>query len=250
MSEGRCIIVIPARMASTRLPRKPLVEIGGKPMIAQVVTRALEADIGRVVVACDDDLVVNEAERAGAEAVLTNPEMPSGTDRIYSAMKTADPDGRYDLAINLQGDMPSIDPAMLRDLRDLMIEDRGYGMATLAAPIHQPEEVDNPNIVKMAFEPAKDPSIGRGLWFSRLPIPHGATTLYHHIGVYAYRRGALTRFVTAAPSHLELTERLEQLRALNLGITIGARIVSHAPLGVDTADQIDIAAQQIANLKK
>jgi len=243
------VVVIPARIASTRLPGKPLADILGRPMIAHVVDRAVEAAVGPVLVACDDPRVARAAEAAGARAVMTDPGLPSGSDRAWAALLAADPDGRHGVVVNLQGDMPSVPPEMVRAAAALLAADAGADLATLAARTDRPEEAADPNIVKMAFEPGAAPDVGRALWFSRHPIPHGAASVLHHIGVYAYRRAALARFVAAPPSALEAQERLEQLRAIALGMRVAAAVVPHAPLGVDAPGQLDAARRQVAALR-
>lgn len=234
----RPIVVIPARLASTRLPNKPLADIAGKPMIVHVWQRALEADIGPVLVAAGDAEIVAAVRAAGGDALLTDPAHPSGSDRIYEAVQRRDPDGRFDAIINLQGDLPALDPAAIRavfaPLGEALVE-----IATLATPIADPRELTDPNVVKAVVSVRPGASIGRALYFSRNPVPGGDGPHYHHIGIYAYRRAALARFVALPPGVLESRERLEQLRALEAGMRIDAALVDTMPLGVDTSADLD-----------
>lgn len=233
------VILIPARLASTRLPNKPLAGIAGKPMIVHVWRRAGEAGIGPVFVACDDKRVKDAIEAEGGNAVMTHPDYPSGSDRIHAALAEIDPDGRYDVVVNVQGDVPTVEPetirAVLRPLADPMID-----IATLAAEIIEPGERTDPAVVKpvLAFT---GPDMAQALYFSRASIPYGDGPLYHHIGIYAYRRAALARFVSLPPSPLEIREKLEQLRALEAGMRIGVAVVRAVPLGVDTAEHLERA---------
>lgn len=234
------VVVIPARMASTRLPGKPLADIHGRPMIAHVVERAREADLGPVVVACCDEPVYRAARLCGATAVMTRPDHVSGSDRIYEALRTVDPHGRHDAVINIQGDLPTIDPAAVRAVfAPLSTED--VDIATLVAEIRDPDEIDNPNVVKVALALADGHNCGRALYFSRRAIPAGPGPLYHHIGLYGFRTAALERFVALPPGVLEMREKLEQLRALEAGMRIDAVRVDSVPLGVDTAADLDRA---------
>ncbi|EHH68549.1 3-deoxy-manno-octulosonate cytidylyltransferase [Gluconobacter morbifer] len=229
----RPIIVIPSRLASTRLPRKPLADIGGCPMIVRVAKRAVDAGIGAVVVAAGDQEILDAvAGLDGVRAVLTEAALTSGSDRVHAALRQADPDGVHDVVINLQGDLPLIDPssltAVLEPLRDPAID-----IGTLAAPIQDEAERDAPQVVKIACA-FGDATVARALYFSRLPIPWGDGPRWHHVGVYAWRRAALDRFVSLPPSALERRESLEQLRALEAGMTIGCARIDRAPQGVDT----------------
>jgi 3-deoxy-manno-octulosonate cytidylyltransferase (CMP-KDO synthetase) len=227
------IVLIPSRLASTRLPDKPLADIHGLPMIVHCLRRAQEAGFARVAVACGDAAIAEAVQAAGGEAVLTDPNHPSGSDRIFEALQKLDPAGRHDAVINLQGDLPAIDPkvisAALTPLADPAID-----IATLATPIVEQHEVDDRNVVKAVLSLAPGQSIGRALYFSRRPVPGGEGPLWHHIGIYAYRRAALERFVSLQPSPLEKRESLEQLRALENGMSIAAAVVDTLPLGVDT----------------
>jgi 3-deoxy-manno-octulosonate cytidylyltransferase (CMP-KDO synthetase) len=227
-------------MASTRLPGKPLLDIGGVPMIVQVWRRAMEADVGPVVVACAEKEIHDAVRDAGGQAVLTDPDHPSGSDRAYEALGLIDPDGRFDAIVNIQGDLPTIEAAVVAQvLRPL--QQRQVDIATLVCEITDQEEKDNPNVVKAVISMAGDENIGRALYFSRQPVPSGAGPLYHHIGLYAFRRAALERFVGLPPGPLEKRERLEQLRALEAGMRIDAALVDTAPLGVDTPADLERA---------
>ena len=229
------LILIPARMASTRLPGKPLADIHGQPMIVHVWRRAMEAKAGRVAVAAAEQAIAQAIVRAGGEAVLTNPDHPSGSDRVFEALQKLDPGGRYDVIVNLQGDLPTLDPALISTvvapLRDTAID-----IATLATEIREPSERTNPNVTKAVIA-----AQGRALYFTRASAPWGDGPLYHHIGIYAYRRAALERFVKLPPSPLEKREKLEQLRALEAGMTIAVRVVDAVPLGVDTPEDLERA---------
>lgn len=226
------LVLVPARLASTRLPNKPLAPIHGVPMIVHVWRRAVEADIGPVVVAVDDSRVADAIEGAGGRTVMTRPEHPSGTDRIFEALRTADPGGRHDVVVNLQGDLPTVEPATVRAALE-PLDDPAVDLATLAATITRPEERDDPNVVKVVGS-LVGPGRLRALYFTRATAPWGDGPVLHHIGLYAYRRTTLERFVSLPPSPLELRERLEQLRALEAGMRIDVRLVDAVPFGVDT----------------
>jgi 3-deoxy-manno-octulosonate cytidylyltransferase (CMP-KDO synthetase) len=233
------MILIPARLAATRLPGKPLADIAGKPMIAHVLARAMAAGVGEVVVATDSEAVCVAAEKAGGRAVMTATEHPSGSDRIFEALAHIDPERRIAFVVNVQGDLPTLDPA---DVRAALapLADPAVDIATLAAEIRDPAERTNPNVVKVVGSPV-DARRLRALYFTRATAPYGDGPLYHHIGLYAYRRAALERFVRLPPSTLERRERLEQLRALEAGMRIDVAIVDSVPLGVDTPEQLDLA---------
>ncbi len=236
------IILIPARLGSTRLPGKPLADICGVPMIVHVLRRALEADIGPVAVACAEPAIADAVRAAGGRAVLTDPDLPSGSDRIFAALQQMDPEQKHDLVINLQGDLPALEPALLTAVcRPILITRERFDIATLVAPITSPAEADANSVVKAAcaFEDGAD--IASALYFSRARIPWGDGPLWHHIGVYAYRREALARFVALPESPLERREKLEQLRALEAGMRIGVARVDHAPFGVDTPADLNHA---------
>jgi 3-deoxy-manno-octulosonate cytidylyltransferase (CMP-KDO synthetase) len=233
------LVLIPARLTATRLPGKPLADICGEPMIVQVWRRAREADIGPVVVAADDPTIVAAVRAAGGEAVLTDPNHPSGSDRIFEALGRFDPEGRHDVVVNVQGDLPTIEPKAVR-AAVAPLEDGNVDIATLTAEIVRDEERTNPNVVKVVGSPI-GPTRLRALYFTRATAPHGDGPLYHHIGLYAYRRAALARFVSLPPSALEKREKLEQLRALEAGMRIDAEIVDTVPLGVDTPEDLERA---------
>jgi 3-deoxy-manno-octulosonate cytidylyltransferase (CMP-KDO synthetase) len=242
------LIAIPARMASTRLPGKPLAEIAGEPMIVHVWRRAREADVGPVVVAAGDAAIVEAIRAAGGEAVLTDTDLPSGSDRIHQAVERIDPDHRHDVIVNLQGDLPTLDPVAIRRVLDPLRND-DVDIATLAVKILDPAERDRPDVTKTVLAIADDAaagSIARALYFSRAAVPWGEGSFYHHIGIYAYRRRALADFVSLPPSPLERREKLEQLRALEAGMRIDAAIVDTFPLGVDTPADLERARRLLA----
>jgi len=242
------IILIPARLGSTRLPDKVLADIAGLPMIVHVLNRAREAGLGPVAVACGEPAIAEAVRAAGGNAVLTDPNLPSGSDRIFAALNTLDPDQNHDVVINLQGDLPSIDPSYLATVL-LPLREPGYDIATLVAPITTPEEAAAPSVVKCVCAFGADQITAPALYFSRNPVPSGAGPLWHHIGIYAYRRAALARFVALPPSALEQREKLEQLRALEAGMRIGAARVPTAPFGVDTPADLTFA-RKILGIKK
>lgn len=243
------LILIPARMASTRLPGKPLADIHGVPMIVQVWRRAMEAKVGRVAVAAAEREIVDAVRRAGGEAVLTDPNHPSGSDRIYEALTLLDAKGVHDVVVNVQGDLPTLDPQLVRAVVETL-QKSGADMSTLATAIQEPSEKTNPNVVKAVVAMPEGGREGRALYFTRATAPSGDGPLYHHIGIYAYRRQALDRFVKMPPSPLEKREKLEQLRALEAGMTIAVRIVDTMPLGVDTPEDLDRARHMLAKDKK
>lgn len=232
-------------MASTRLPGKPLADIGGVPMIVHVWRRASEAALGPVVVACSEAEVADAVERAGGRAVMTDPAHPSGSDRIFEALRRLDPEGRHDAVVNVQGDLPTIAPETVRAALD-PLADPGVDVATLAVEISDPAERTDPNVVKAVLERAPGARTARALYFTRATAPWGDGPLYHHVGLYAYRRAALERFVALPPSELERRERLEQLRALAAGMRMDAAVVDAVPLGVDTPADLDRARAILA----
>ena len=240
------IIMIPARMESTRLPGKPLAGLCGKPMIVRVLELARESKLGRVVVACAEAEIKASVENAGGEAVLTDPALPSGSDRILAALNIIDPGGKHDAVINVQGDLPTLDPALIKTAFDLL-QNPAADIGTLAAVIVKESEKTNPNVVKAVAEIdfAKNRTAGRALYFTRSTSPYGEGPLLHHIGLYAWRRPALEKFVAAPPSCLERREKLEQLRALALGMRIDIAVVDTAPLGVDTQEDLEIARRML-----
>ncbi len=231
----RPIILIPARLGSTRLPNKPLAEIGGVPMIVHVLRRGLAAGIGPVAVACGEAAIAEAVRAAGGVAVMTDPDLPSGSDRIFAALQSLDPGPEFvhDVVVNLQGDLPAIDPDFLRAVL-APLDDAGFDIATLVAPVTSAEEAASSSVVKAVCGFEGEAAVAPALYFSRNPVPAGDGPLWHHIGVYAYRREALARFVALPESPLERREKLEQLRALEAGMRIGAARVGHAPFGVDT----------------
>jgi len=238
------IILIPARMGSTRLPHKVLADIGGRPMIVHVLERARAAGLGPVAVACGEAEIAEAVRAAGGVAVLTDPDLPSGSDRIFAALGALDPSGRHDVVINLQGDLPGIEPADLGSVL-LPLRDPGYDIATLVAPIMSVAEAAAPSVVKCVCAFAPDLATAPALYFSRNPVPWGEGVLWHHIGIYAYRRAALARFVALPPSLLEMREKLEQLRALEAGMRIGVARVAAAPFGVDTPEDLEDARRRL-----
>jgi len=239
------IIVIPSRLASTRLPDKPLADIAGTPMIVHVWRRACEAGIGPVVVACGDAAIADAVRAAGGAAVMTRPDHPSGSDRVFEAVETVDPAGAHDVVINVQGDLPAIDPAVIGAVLD-PLADPAVDISTLVAEIADPAERDDPNAVKAVAAIPPGGRIGRALYFSRLPVPSGDGPLYHHIGLYGFRRPALARFVALPPGILEMRERLEQLRALEAGMRIDVALVDTVPDGVDTPADLARARSRLS----
>jgi 3-deoxy-manno-octulosonate cytidylyltransferase (CMP-KDO synthetase) len=228
-----CLIVIPARLKSTRLPDKPLALIEGEAMIVHVWRRALESECGPVVVATDAEAVRDAVIAAGGEALLTDPGHASGSDRIFEAVSKLDPAGAVERVVNLQGDLPTLDPCLVRACVEALADEEA-DIATLASEVVRDEERHDPNVVKVVGTPHRDPRRLRALYFTRATAPYGEGPLYHHIGIYAYRRAALECFVSLPPSPLEQRERLEQLRALEAGLSIHVVLVDTVPLGVDT----------------
>ena len=238
------VILIPARMASTRLPGKPLADIAGKPMIVRVAEQAKAANCGRVVVCTDTQSVAEAVISAGFEAVMTREDHQSGSDRIFEALQKVDPSGRHDVVVNVQGDLPTVDPAIIA-LSLAPLAEPTVDIATLGAIITRDEERTNENVVKIVGTQIV-PGHMRALYFTRATAPWGEGDLIHHIGLYAYRRIALERFVALGPSPLEKRERLEQLRALEAGMRIDAVLVKTVPLGVDTPHDLERARQIVA----
>jgi 3-deoxy-manno-octulosonate cytidylyltransferase (CMP-KDO synthetase) len=238
------LVVIPARMASTRLPGKPLADIAGEPMIVHVMRRAQAAEIGPVVIATDSEVIAACVEKAGGRAVMTRADHASGSDRIFEALRAADPEGDAEIIVNVQGDLPTLEPsdvaAAIEPLADPAVD-----IGTLAAEITRADEPANPNVVKVVGTPIGARRL-RALYFTRATAPWGTGPLYHHIGLYAYRRAALARFVGLPPSTLEQREKLEQLRALEAGMRIDVTIVDSVPLGVDTAEDLERARDMLA----
>ncbi len=244
-AHNRTLVLIPARMASTRLPGKPLADIAGLPMIVQVARRAREADVGRIIVAVDHQDTYDVVASAGFEVVMTSPDHQSGSDRIYEAIQKADPEGKIETVVNVQGDLPTIEPDVVRAaLRPLQNPD--VDIATLTVAITDEHEKTNPNVVKVVGSQLSQTRL-QALYFTRATAPYGEGPLYHHIGLYAYRRAALERFVSLGPSVLEKRESLEQLRALEAGMRIDVEIVDSVPLGVDTPADLEKARAVLAS---
>lgn len=239
------IVVIPSRMASTRLPGKPLADIGGRAMILHVLDRAREAGLGPVAVAAGDAGIAAAVEADGGVAVLTDPSLPRGSDRVQAALAVLDPEGRHDVVVNLQGDLPTIPPDYLRRVL-APLADPAIDIATLVAPITSPEEAALASVVKAAVAFDGGRAVSPALYFSRAAIPAGEGPLWHHIGIYAFRRQALARFVALPESPLEKRESLEQLRALEAGMRIACARVEHAPFGVDTPADLERARAALA----
>lgn len=235
------LVVIPARMASTRLPGKPLADIAGAPMIVQVWRRALEAEVGPVVVACAEEEIAAAVRAEGGTAIMTDPALPSGSDRVWQAVGAFDAAGHHDVIVNVQGDLPTLDPALIRASLEPFRSGSRADITTLVCEITDAEERTNPNVVKAVVGFRDDARIGRGLYFSRATVPHGEGPLWHHIGLYAYTRSALARFVALPPGVLEMREKLEQLRALENGLSIDCVRVDTVPLGVDTPADLEKA---------
>jgi 3-deoxy-manno-octulosonate cytidylyltransferase (CMP-KDO synthetase) len=231
------IVVIPARMASTRLPGKPLADIAGQPMIVRAWRGAVRADVGPVLVAAAEKEIAKVIAEAGGKVVLTDPALPSGSDRVYAAVQQTDPDESYDAVINMQGDIPSFEPAILHDVMDVLSE-LGTDMATLANEIKDENDADNPNVVKVVAAWRSGSNQGQALYFTRARVPYGEGPFFSHIGIYAYTRPALAHFVELPPSALEKREKLEQLRALEAGMTMAVARVDKVPLSVDTPEDL------------
>ena len=239
MAGSEAMVFIPARMAASRLPGKPLADIAGKPMIAHVLERAAAAGIGPVVVATDSEAIAVAAEKAGGRAVMTSAHHPSGSDRIFEALSDIDPEGEVKFVVNVQGDLPTIATADIQ-ASVALLDDPHVDIGTLAAVIVKEHERTMPSVVK-AVGSEISPKHLRALYFTRATAPTGDGPLYHHIGLYAYRREALVRFVGLPPSPLEKREKLEQLRALEAGMRIDIAVVDSVPLGVDTAEDLEAA---------
>ncbi len=234
------IVLIPARLAAARLPGKPLADIGGRPMIVRVLEQAQAAGVGPVAVAAGDAEIVEAVTRAGGRAVATDPDLPSGSDRIMAALLALDPDGRHDAVINLQGDMPFVAPALVRACAELLEREPACDIATVVAPEADPADRGNPDVVKAVLAMQADGRSGRALYFTRSRL-HGDGPVWRHVGLYGYRREALARFTAAPPSPLERREKLEQLRALELGLSIWAAVADGAPISVDTPADLEAA---------
>jgi 3-deoxy-manno-octulosonate cytidylyltransferase (CMP-KDO synthetase) len=239
------IVVIPARLASTRLPNKPLAAINGRPMIVHMLELGRAADLGPVAVACGDAAIAEAVRAAGGRAVLTDPALPSGSDRVFAALAELDPEGRHDVVVNLQGDFPTLSAEQLR-MAVAPLADPGIDIGTLVVPIVSEAEANTASFVKAACAFGEGQMVAPALYFSRQPIPWGEGPRWHHVGIYAYRRAALTRYVALPPSPLELRENLEQLRALEAGMRIGCARIDHGPFGVDTPEDLERARRLLA----
>jgi 3-deoxy-manno-octulosonate cytidylyltransferase (CMP-KDO synthetase) len=241
----RPIVIIPARLASTRLPGKPLADIAGEPMIVHVLRRAQEAAVGPVVVACAEPEVAQAVKRVGGQAVLTRPDHPSGSDRVQEAVERVDPARHHNVVVNLQGDLPTIDPAVILAAL-LPLSDPDVDIGSVAYRVTDAAELANPNVTKVAAGFAPGGRVARALYFSRLAVPYGAGEHYHFPGIYAYRRAALARFVALPPTLLEKRESLEQLRALEAGMRIDVALIDSIPFGVDTPADLARAREILA----
>ncbi len=235
---ARPLIVIPARLGATRLPRKPLADIDGEPMIVHVWRRAMAAEAGDVLVATDSPEIAAAIETAGGRAIMTRDDHQSGSDRVFEAVEAYDPQRSASIVVNVQGDQPLLEPTLIRDCISPLVEP-DVDIGTLAAVIAEPSDCIEPSVVKVVGTPAGQPDVMRALYFTRSPAPYGPGPLYHHIGIYAYRRAALARFVALPPSPLELREKLEQLRALEAGMRIDVRRVDTVPMSVDTPADLE-----------
>lgn len=245
----KILIIIPARLASSRLPNKPLADICGKTMIQRVYEQAMAAGLGEVIISCDGEEIAAEVKKIGAKFVITDANLPSGTDRIYAAFKSLKKND-FDVIVNLQGDLPNIDPQVIRAAAEAALNS-DCDIATVASKIKNTSEISNPNVVKIAIS-FTEKNLGQALYFSRAPIPfskNDAADFYHHIGIYAYKKSALEKFVKLAPSMLEKRESLEQLRALENNMKIFVKIVDAHPLSVDTKEDLEIVRNLIAQQK-
>jgi len=240
VNSAESLVVVPTRLAATRLPNKPLARIAGEPMIVHVWRRAIAADVAPVLVACGDAAIGEVIVQAGGEAIMTDPTLPSGSDRVQAAAAIYVPDRAFDLVLNLQGDLPAIDPTSIRQALD-PLADSAVDLATLVVPTEDPKARANPNVVKAVMSLAPGASLGQALYFTRSDAPFGDGPVWHHVGVYAWRRKVLDRFVRLTPSPLEKREKLEQLRALEAGMRIDAVVINDAPLGVDTPEDLERA---------
>ena len=247
-SQQKFLIIIPARLASTRLPNKPLADILGKSMIQRVYEQAVKAQIGEVYVACDGEEIASEIRKFGGKAIITDPNLPSGSDRIFAALQQIDNADQFAAVVNLQGDLPAIEPQVIKAAALALIE-ADSDIATVASIIKNKDEITNPNVVKIAIAFGQK-DLGKALYFSRAAIPHGAGDYYHHIGIYAYKQEALKKFISLSPSALEKRESLEQLRALENDMKIAVKIVDSHPLSVDTKEDLEAIKEFIkkANL--
>ena len=234
------IVLIPARMAATRLPDKPLADIGGVPMIVRVLRQAEKAGVGPVAVAAGDAQIVEAVRAASGTAVLTDPNLPSGSDRIQAALEALDPEGAHDAVINLQGDMPFVPAAIVAACARLLAEQPSCDVATVVAAEASPADRSNPDVVKAVLALAEGATSGRALYFTRSTL-YGDAPVWRHVGIYGYRREALARFITAPPSPLETREKLEQLRGLEMGLSYWAAVADEAPISVDNPADLEAA---------
>ena len=239
-------IIIPARLASTRLPNKPLADIAGKSMIERVYNKAIEANIGEVFIACDGEEMANHIINFGGRFIITNPNLQSGTDRVHAALQQIDQ--KFDIIVNLQGDLPNIDPSIIQHAANAVMNYK-CDIATIASLIKDSNEITNPNVVKIAVT-FDENNCGNALYFSRAPIPYSkenSMEYFHHIGIYAYTNSALEKFVSLKPSNLEKRESLEQLRALENNMKIIVKLVETHPLSVDTQEDLEKIRNIILN---
>jgi 3-deoxy-manno-octulosonate cytidylyltransferase (CMP-KDO synthetase) len=241
------IVIIPARMAATRLPGKPLADIGGLPMIVRVLRQAQAANLGPVVVAAGDREIARAVEAAGGRAVLTDPDLPSGSDRILAALADFDPSGAYDAVLNLQGDMPFVAPLILSSCVGLLADQPLCDIATVVAPEASRADRANPDVVKAVLAMQTGGQTGRALYFTRSTL-YGDAPVWRHVGVYGYRRAALERFNAAPPSLLEVREKLEQLRAMELGLSVWAAVTPDAPISIDNPADLELARDYVRTL--
>ncbi|MEE2705324.1 MAG: 3-deoxy-manno-octulosonate cytidylyltransferase [Pseudomonadota bacterium] len=232
------LIVIPARMAATRLPGKPLALINNEPMIVHVWKKACQSEVGPVIVACGDIEIKETIEKYGGKAILTDPDLPSGSDRVWRAAQIYDPEGKFNIIVNVQGDQPTLDPSHISRTVDAL-RDSGSNMSTLITPINNQREISDPSVIKVAIDFQENNKVATALYFSRNPIPHGEGPVYHHVGIYGFTRPSLKKFVSIKPSELEKREKLEQLRALTNGLSISAYMVEHSPPSVDTPEDLE-----------
>jgi len=239
------VVIIPARLAASRFPNKPLADIHGTPMIVHCVRRAEEADIGPVWVAAADEEIADAVRAAGGQAVMTDPAHPSGSDRIWEAARKVDPDGRFDIIVNMQGDLPAMEPGILRDVT-APLSDPEVDIGTSVAVITDEDDVTNPNVVKTIAGFPEGARQARALAFTRATAPAGEGPLYYHFGIYTFRRSALERFVSLPPGVLEVREKLEQMRALEAGMRIEAVLIDTVPLTVDAPEDLAPVMEALA----
>lgn len=242
------LIVIPSRLSAQRFDRKPLSMITGKPMILRVWEQGMKANLGPVVVACCSEEIKSVIESAGGTAVLTSPDLPSGTDRVYAGAEAYDPEHKHRIVINLQGDLPAIDPEDIKKVFKALAEQKEMDISTLACPVHSEEERTNPNVVKAVIGNLKG-DMGQAFYFTRQPVSSGNNRMFHHVGIYAFRRPALADFVNRPPSPLEKQESLEQLRALEAGYKFGIHLTNSTIFGVDHPSDIQKTEELLKKLK-